>query len=363
MDGEVQHKVSGIRYDGIRLVFSVFAICVLFFISFLVYEIYLPHPAFTGAKRVEIMPGMGSRVIAALLKKQGVISSKWAFVAYVSLRGQASQLKPGTYHFFDTETIPQISSELIQGVNNEELIIIPEGWSTRDIAEYFRERGIGAGGDPADFFAHPPLDLIKKFSFFAGMPAGAGLEGFLFPDTYRIFHDAILRDIAEKMLENFDRKLTPDLRAEIARRKKSIFEIITMASLIEKEVASDTDRTMVSGILWKRLDAGIPLQVDATVVYAKQQATSDKGQGTRGKKQENKTKISLEDTKINSPYNTYRFGGLPPGPIANPGLSAIRAAVYPNQSAYLYYLSAPDGHSIFSKTLDEHNAAKAKYLR
>jgi len=151
-----------------------------------------------------------------------------------------------------------------------------------------------------------------------------------------------------KMLANFDEKITPDLRKEITKQKKTIFEIITMASLIEKEVAMDEDRAIVSGILWKRIKLGIPLQVDATITYI------------TGK---NNTKISLNDTKINSPYNTYKYRGLPPGPIANPGIAAIRAAIFPKSSPYLFYLSAPDGRTIFSKTLEEHNTAKTRYLR
>ena len=121
-----------------------------------------------------------------------------------------------------------------------------------------------------------------------------------------------------------------------------------MASLIEKEVISDNDRALVSGILWKRIDNGIPLQVDATVTYI------------IGKKT---TKISIEETKIDSPYNTYAYKGLPIGPIANPGLSAIHAALYPKSSSYLYYLSASDGTTIYSRTFEEHNKAKVKYLR
>ena len=150
------------------------------------------------------------------------------------------------------------------------------------------------------------------------------------------------------MLDNFDKKVTSDIRREIERQKKTLFEIITMASLIEKEVRTEEDRSVVSGILWKRLSIGMALQVDATIVYI------------TGK---NTTRISSEETKINSPYNTYRRPGLPPGPIANPGLSAIHAAIYPKESPYLYYLSTPDGNTIFSRTLEEHNKAKSRYLR
>ena len=169
-----------------------------------------------------------------------------------------------------------------------------------------------------------------------------------FPDTYEIIPGAKLENIIRKTLNHFDEKLTADLKGEISRQKKSIFEVITMASMIEKEVKTLEDKKIVSGILWKRLEIGMPLQVDATVNYI------------TGK---NHDGVLLEDTKIDSPYNTYKYYGLPKGPISNPGLDSILAAIYPTKSDYLYYLSAPDGKTIFSKTYKEHSIAQNKYLK
>ncbi len=327
---------------------AIIIITVSFFIFFsaFVYEIYVPHPKSKEKREVQISQGLGSRKIGELLTDKGVIRSKWAFIVYISLSGKASALKPGTYTFFEA-TIPKIAQDLVAGEAREKLITIPEGWSSADIGAYLEKEKIIT---LLDFQKATHVSQAKifeeKFSFLKERPAGAGLEGFLFPDTYRIFKDAKPEEIAGKMLENFGRKLNPSLRAEIARQKKSIFEIVTMASLIEKEVVSDEDRAIVSGILWKRLNLGIALQVDASIVYI----TGNK-------------KVSLNDLQAKSPYNTYRNRGLPIGPISNPGLSAIKAAIYPKPSPYLYYLSAPDGQTIFSKTLEEHNEAKAKYLR
>ncbi len=310
-------------------------------------EIYRPHTSFKNAKSVEIPSGIGSRKIAELLKNEGVIRSKWGFVFYISLKGKASLLKPGSY-LFSRQTIPEIVRDLMRGGTNERVITIPEGWSTKDIAEYFEREGVIPRNEFLKISGgqHPVL-TIDRFDFLKDQPRDAGLEGYLFPDTYRVFKDAKLEDIIVKMLENFGRKITPELREETARQNKTLFEIITMASLIEKEVVTDEDRALVSGILWKRLSLGIGLQVDATIIYI------------TGKKS---TRVSREETQIDSLYNTYKYRGLPVGPIANPGLSAIRAAIYPKESPYLYYLSAPDGRTIFSQTLDEHNEAKAKYL-
>jgi UPF0755 protein len=319
-------------------------------------QIYFPHTRFEGKKTVIVSSGMGSRVIGTLLKREGIIGSKWAFVTYVSVRGEASDLKPGRYEFFDTAAIPSITRDLVAGSVRERVIVIPEGWGTADIARELADQGMASSRDAAlDFFANPPADTAARYNFLAGAAPQSGLEGYLFPDTYRIFQDATIDTIAAKMLDNFSRKFTTDLRAEADRQEKSISEIITMASLIEKEVVSDEDRAVVSGVLWKRLDAGIPLQVDATVIYALARAGQIRAhQGY---------KISAQDIKIDSPYNTYHYRGLPPGPIANPGLSAIRAALYPRPSPYLFYLSSPDGRTIFSRTLADHNAAKNKYLR
>lgn len=319
------------------------------------YEVYLPHPASSDPRQAVIAKGMGSRKIGTLLRDQGVIRSKWAFVTYVTFRGTASLLKPGVYTF-ERQSIADIASLLVVGGKNEKEITVPEGWTARDIAGLLEERQIGSAEDFRRMAAPAGLPHFEdRYSFLTEKPATSGLEGYLFPDTYRIDEDTALVDVIYKMLDNFDRKLTPDLREEITRQKKNIFEIVTMASLLEKEVASDEDRALVSGILWKRLNANMALQVDATIVYAKAQNPNYKLQKNG--------KISIADTKIDSPYNTYHFRGLPPGPIANPGLSAIRGAIYPKTSPYVYYLSAPDGRTIFSRTLDEHNAAKAKYLR
>jgi UPF0755 protein len=139
-----------------------------------------------------------------------------------------------------------------------------------------------------------------------------------------------------------------EIKEEIERQGKSIFDIITMASLLEKEVRTEEDKKIVAGILWKRMEIGMPLQVDATIAYI------------TGK---NSTRISKEETKIDSPYNTYKYKGLPLGPICNPGFESIFASLYYEDSDYLYYLSTPEGETIFSKTLEEHNIAKGKYLK
>jgi len=187
---------------------------------------------------------------------------------------------------------------------------------------------------------------FTEFKFLKDKPLDKNLEGYLFPDTYNIEKNDGVKKIVEKMLENFGIKLDSQLREEIQKQGKSVFEIITMASLIEKEVRIYIDKETVSGVLWKRLDSNMPLQVDATIVYV------------TGKKT-----VSKEETKIDSLYNTYKYLGLPFGPICNPGLDSIKAAIYPKESKYWYYLSTLEGETIFSRTLEEHNMNKAKHLK
>lgn len=318
-------------------------------------EIYLPHSQISGNKDVEISQGLGSRAIGDLLKRGGFIRSKWFFVIYASLRGEASSLKPGTYNFSDRDSIYGIVKTLVKGGTNETIITIPEGWTIKNIADYLENENIVRASDFIQTINPYKLpDIAGQFDLLKDKPVNVGLEGYLFPDTYRIFKGADAEYLILKMLSNFDRKLTPEFRQEIQKQHKTVFEIVTMASLIENEVVSEEDRAVVSGILWKRLDEGIPLQVDATIAFIKNQ---------QSKNQNNNSKISSEDIKINSPYNTYKYRGLPLGPISNPGISAIKAAIYPQDSPYYYYLSTPDGKTIFSKTLDEQNSAKRKYLK
>ena len=282
------------------------------------------------------------------------------FRIYVLAKGVAGELKAGEYKLSPTMNIPEIVNKLVSGEGIKRKITIIEGWNLRDIAWYFENKGMFMAEEFFEIAGFPmidysqntdlprPKDFSQKYDFLKDKPKNLSLEGYLFPDTYEISSEEHLEQIIGKMLANFGKKLTPNLRKETAKQGKSIFEIITMASLLEKEVKTFEDKKIVSGILWKRLENNIPLQVDATITYI------------TGKKT---TKISKRETEIDSPYNTYKYAGLPLGPICNPGLESIKAAIYPKFTPYWYYLSTPEGKTIFSKTLKEHNIAKAKYLK
>ncbi len=332
---------------------SIFILIILILGIWVWSGVYLPkEPNSAETVVFSVKKGEGAKEISINLKEQNLIRYKSLFRVYVLIKGFSGGLKAGEYSFSYSMNIPQIVEKLVSGKVIEKKITIIEGWNLKDIGRYFENEGLFSSED--FFYKVTPTeeyifaDFVEEFDFLKDKPAGATLEGYLFPDTYEIFSGDGIENIVRETLANFGKKLNQDLKEEITLQRKTIFEIVTMASLIEKEVKTKEDKEIVSGILWKRLENDIPLQVDATINYI------------TGK---NTTKIFTEETKIDSPYNTYKYKGLPFGPICNPGLESISAAIYPKDSQYWYYLSAPDGKTIFSKTLKEHNIAKEKYLK
>ncbi|MBD3208769.1 MAG: endolytic transglycosylase MltG [Candidatus Nealsonbacteria bacterium] len=329
--------------------------------------IYLRKSFFRQEEQLFVVKeGQGLFDIASALEEEGLIKDKYLFTLYVLWNGHQDKLQAGSYYLSSFLNVPQITWRIVRGDVAEEKITIVEGWNLNDIGKYFEEKGficqdkffliVGFPGNPEH---GPAFDFSSEYDFLKEKPQKLSLEGFLFPDTYYTKKPAgelgpeedtqeDIMEVIREMLDTFRQKLTQALRAEIENQGKSIFEIVTMASLLEKEVRTTEDKKIVAGILWKRMENDIPLQVDATITYL------------TGKKS---TKVSIEETKIDSPYNTYKHKGLPVGPICNPGLESIEAAVYPKESEYWFYLSTPEGKTIFSETLEEHNIAKQKYLK
>lgn len=324
-----------------------FLILIIFLAGFFLWEgIYFPKTSnLSEGKFFVIEKGQSLFQIAQNLEKEGLIKNRFFFNFYVILKGKEKKLQSGEYFFNSSLNIAQIAQKIILGDVAKEILTIPEGWDLKDISSYFEEKGIYT---TEEFLKITNNDFSEDFDFLKDKPKNLNLEGYLFPDTYEVNRGGSLEELIRKMLDNFDKKMTGDLRTEIQKQEKTIFEIITTASLLEKEVKTLEDKKIVSGILWKRLKNKMPLQIDATISYIT-------GKNTTG--------ISVEDTKIDSPYNTYKYRGLPLGPICSPGLESITAAIYPKDSDYWYYLSTPEGKTIFSKTYQEHIIAKEKYLK
>ncbi len=312
-------------------------------------RIYYSHGTSKQATVLEIKKGENAVEIGKRLKEDGLISNYIYFVYYIWSRDIKNKIMAGRYKIDPRLTIPEIAKAITEGEtdSNQVKITFPEGWDSKKMELRIRNNGLKAD----DF-----LDLVKNkeyfedkynYEFLADIPEEQGLEGYLFPDTYFFYKDANAEEIIKKMLDNFDEKMTGDLRQETKSREKSIFEIITMASMIENEVKTKEDRKIVSDIFWGRISIGQPLQSSATLTFIL---------GV------NKRQYSYEDTRIKSPYNTYMNKGLPPGPISNPGVVSIKTAIYPTATDYNYFLNNPEtGETVFSKTLEEHNANKDKH--
>lgn len=242
------------------------------------------------------------------------------------------------------------------------ITIIP-GWDLRQIAEDWRQKVLIKSEKEFYYFFGEPAAVgfsgrAPQVSFdwmttgtmaylFAGKPSGVSLEGYFLPETYRVYADAKPEEAARKIISELDQSITSEMRAEIIRQGKSFFEILTMASIVEKEAAG-ADMGLVADIFWRRYERNWALQSCATVNYL------------TGK---NTPAVSAADKAIDSPYNTYKYPGLTPGPISNPSLKAILATIYPTKNDYWYFMSDSAGVTHFAKTLEEHNVNVGKYLR
>ncbi|PJE75621.1 endolytic transglycosylase MltG [Candidatus Uhrbacteria bacterium CG10_big_fil_rev_8_21_14_0_10_48_11] len=287
--------------------------------------------------------------IAQDLREKGLIVSTRTFEAYVWLRGWSRSLQAGEYTLGYDLNVRELAQILASGSDaaSERTITIIEGWTIDDIARYLEKQGVVTADD-----FRQALDRLadhETVSVLADKPASASLEGYLFPDSYRIFKGASADEVASKMLNTLDQKLAPDLRSAIAKRGQSIFTTLTVASILEKEIRDPADLPIAADVIYKRLGVGELLQSDATLNYLL--ATGNK-----------KPQLTFEDLKNPSSYNTYVHPGLPPGPIANPGLAAIKAAIYPDTNDYWYFLTDKEGHTHFAKDYETHLANKRKYL-
>lgn len=324
----------------------------LLIIGALAYGIIYSYSTYTGALEyslspdseqrviVDIKKGSSADMIAGALKDRDLISNKFAFKMYLKQRGAASQLKAGRIVFQENFTLEQIVDALVEGRTEEIAVTILEGWTNQQIAEHLESLQITT----ADDF----LSCVATCEFDFDFLPSTYLEGYLYPDTY--FVDAATfsnERFIGRMIGVLENKISGEDWKSIKRSDHSFEEIMIMASIVEREEKSNTERPKVAGILWSRFDNGIGLGADATILYALGR--------TKGG-------LSYDELQVDSPYNTRKYRALPPTPIANPSISSIRAAIYPNESSYMYYLHDADGQIHYAETLDEHNTNKAKYL-
>lgn len=293
---------------------------------------------------VTIPAGSSTKQISDILYKEGLTRNTLSFRIYAKNEGIESSLKPGEYIFSGTVELADIAFQLLQGKKAEEVkITIPEGLTAGKTAEIFVENAL------VDFNAFMDYTLNGEFSYAYLPPAGTEnrLEGFLFPNTYMISAKWDEKDMVDLLLAQFDKVWTEEWDKRAQEMGMSVLEVITLASIIEKEAKVAQDRPLISGVFHNRLDIGMALQSCATIQFLL---------GVP------KDPLLYEDLEIESPYNTYKYKNLPPGPIASPGLASIEAALYPADTEYLYFVAKPDGSHYFSTTYEEHSAAAKIYL-
>ncbi len=295
--------------------------------------------------------GQGFLEISNNLEKQGLIKDSLYFNVYGIFTNNFKKLQAGAYSLSPAMSVSEIIMKLAAGEVKKIKVTIPEGFRLQEIEKRFSR----AFDREMNFAQFKVSDFQDEFDFLRDVPKQRGLQGFLFPDTYQFFYLATTKEIIREILSNFDKKLTSELVKEITRQEKGVFDIVIMASLLEKEVRGFQDKKIVSGIFWERININKRLQSCATIAYILREKD--------GWTFEEMRREIGRGKEIESPYNTYIYPGLPIGPISNPGLESIIAAVHPQASEYLFFLSTPESQTIFSVSLREHSLAKQKYLR
>lgn len=323
--------------------------------AMIVRSIYFAHNDDPKLIEIDIKPGSTARAISAQLADKKVITSQWWFQVYLKITGDAPKIKAGTYTIPGNLSIPKVVEEIISGQSQTAFdLTIPEGWNLYDIANLLVKRGvIVSASEFYDKVGYPGKstnpefkELIAKYPMLAMVPKGNSLEGMLFPDTYRYYKNASVDDVLKKIFENAELKFDQEIKADLGLTKLSAYEVYILASIIAREGKTYSDKQKIAGVFLNRLDIGMALQSDPTVNYVTGKTTDNP---------------SLDDISIISDYNTYKNAGLPPSPIANPGLADIEAILHPVKHDYFFFINDKSGNLIFSKTFEEHKQNRVKY--
>lgn len=311
--------------------------------------------SFVGEKVFHIEDREDIMSIARRLEDAHLVASRWYFLWSAWRGGLQGKVRAGDFVISGKLTAPEVVATFLSedGKPKEITLTFPEGWDAKKMAARLSANQFDGDGFLA-LVKNPLPEWRQQYSLLSRLPAGASLEGFLFPDTYTFRLDATPRDIVEKMLRNFETRFNDDLQQEATRQGKRVFDIVILASILEREIGTanqsvgtiERDRKMVSDLFWRRLKDGHALESCATVQFVL---------GT------SKTQLSFEETRTPSPYNTYINTGLPPGPIGNPGLVSLRAALFPTPNDFYFFLNNPTtGKIFFAKTFEEHQKNKAQ---
>ena len=305
----------------------IFLIGIIIFFLGTYWLVISPPRDFPSRSIISVPQGSGLLRLSAKLKNEGIIRSEIGFRTLAIIFGGERVLQAGDYYLPHPENVIRMAYRIVHGERSLASIrvTIPEGYTAREISDLFDSRF--QKFDHAQFVALAP-------------------EGYLFPDTYFMEMSSTASSTIQILQNNFLKKIAP-YESDVASSTHSLKDIVTMASILESEGSNKTDREIISGILWRRISIHMPLQVDASLKYINGKTSSE---------------LTVSDLNADSPYNTYKYAGLPPGPISNPGLESILAALHPADSNYLYFLTDNDGIMHYARTFDEHKKNKAKYL-
>jgi UPF0755 protein len=305
--------------------------------AWLAFGITRPYKGYSEAEKfVEVPQGSGPSSIGKRLLDAGVIQDTLSFRVELARSGSGRKLQAGEYRFDRPMTVRDVVAKLARGDVYLLPITFREGLTIRQMGEIFEAKGFG----PAAEFVTAAANARLAASF---DPGARDLEGYLFPDTYALPRSATATQLVARMVEGFEKALTPEVRTRAAARGLDVRKLVTLASIVEKETGKAEERPLVAAVYSNRLKIGMGLQCDPTVIFALERAHRYDGNLTR------------DDLHFDSPYNTYKYAGLPPGPIASPGRASLEAAANPADAPYLYFVSRNDGSHAFASTLEEHN--------
>lgn len=324
-----------------KYIFTVLFAMLLFAGGLFSYFYFFDRSPSDGTVTVEIPKNATGREIGEMLEEKGVIRSADIFRAMLLVTGNRNTLQSGYYKMNRGSSVAEAVSDLKKGKEEVVKLTVPEGFTAAQVARVLEKESMACY---ADFLRE--VETYAPFPYMYG-PEAARVkgEGFLFADTYKVPKSYTARQIADMMYRRTDEMLTPELRKQAADKKLTLHELMTIASMVEREARVKDDQVKIASVILARLERKMPLQIDATVQYAL---------GSQ------KEELTLADTKIDSPYNTYLRQGLPPGPISSPGIDAIKAVLAAQPGEYLYYVAEKNGRHVFTKTLEEHEAEIAR---
>jgi len=340
-----------------KITLILFFVCVLVGAWFVYSEIFSAEAQDIDVLAFDVNPGESVAAMAERFEQEQVVRSAWLFSKYVSYAGFDTEIRPGQYEVSRPVTIARVARVLGEPGLSERTITIIPGWDLDDIGAYLEREGVGSRveflalvGEPAVQGSGGSLGWEKQPQVLLDKPVDMSYEGYVVTDSFRVYNNATLEDVVYEMISHRDEQFTEEMYQVIEQSGHSVHEIITMASVLEREAKTEQDKRMIADIFWRRIEAGWVMQSDATVSYASRR----------------KGDVFTTDAERASlsPWNTYQYPGLPVGPITSPSLESIMAATYPEENEYWYFLATLDtGEVKYAEDFEGHNANVRKYLR